>query len=112
MSEQEVTLPWIDEPMEPEEAIEALGEASVDDGEHLDDLEERIERLERRIGALEDGSSVECPECGSDESVYKAGVGAAKLADDGSLTDGSADALNRESHVCLNCQESFTPTFD
>lgn len=112
MSDQEITLPWIDEPMDLEEAVEALGRASVDDGEHLETLETRIERLERRISALEDGSSVECPECGSDESVYKAGVGAAKLANDGALTDASADALNEESHVCLDCHESFTLAFD
>ncbi|WP_122090613.1 hypothetical protein [Halalkalicoccus subterraneus] len=112
MSDDEITLPWIDEPMDSEEAIEALGQASIDDGDHLEELETRIERLERRASALEDGSSVECPECDDGGNVYKAGVGAAKLANDGGLTDGSADALNRESHVCLACHESFTPTFE
>lgn len=112
MSDQEITLPWIDEPMDSEEAIEALGQASVDDGDHLEALEARIERLERRVDALVDGSSIECPECAGSDSVYKAGVGAAKLANDGGLTEGSADALNRESHVCLDCRESFTPVFD
>lgn len=112
MSDDEITLPWIDEPMDVEEAVEALGQASVDDGDHLEELEARIDHLERRVDALEDGSSIECPECGSGESVYKAGVGAAKLANDGRLTDGSADALNQESHVCLDCHESFTPTFE
>lgn len=112
MSEEEVTLPWIDEPMSLAEAIETVAQASGEDDEHIDELKDRIERLERRVESLEDGSSVECPECGSTEAVYKAGVGAAKLANDGGLTDASADALNSESHVCLDCHESFTPTFE
>ncbi|MDL5363698.1 hypothetical protein [Halalkalicoccus sp. NIPERK01] len=112
MSDEEITLPWIDEPMDVEEAVEALGQASVDDGDHLEALEERIERLERRVDALEDGSSIECPDCGRTEAVYKSGVGAAKLANDGGLSDANADALNQESHVCLDCRESFTPAFD
>ena len=112
MSEQEITLPWIDEPMDTEEAIEALGQASIDDGEHLEDLEARIERLEQRAAALEDGTSVECPSCGSSDSVYKSGVGAAKLASNGSLSDSTAAALNQHSHVCFDCQTSFTPTFE
>ncbi|ADJ15733.1 hypothetical protein [Halalkalicoccus jeotgali] len=109
MSNEEITLPWIDEPMDVEEALEALGQASVDDGEHIEALEDRIEVLEGRLAALEDGSSIECPECESAAAVYKSGVGAAKLANDGALTDASADALNAESHVCLDCHESFTP---
>ncbi|KYH25842.1 hypothetical protein HAPAU_25200 [Halalkalicoccus paucihalophilus] len=112
MSEEEVTLPWIDEPMSLAEAIETVAQASGEDDEHIEELERRIERLERRVSALEDGSSIECPSCGETGSVYKAGVGAAKLASDGKLSDANADALNRDSHVCLDCQESFTPAFD
>ncbi|MEM4781707.1 MAG: hypothetical protein QXG03_09140 [Halalkalicoccus sp.] len=112
MSTDDITLPWIDEPMDVEEAVEALAQASVDDGEHLEELEDRIERLEHRVGGLVDGSSIECPECESVESVYKAGVGAARLANDGNLSEKSADALNKESHVCLDCRESFTPSFE
>ncbi len=112
MSDEEVTLPWIDEPMSLSEAIETVAQASEDDDDHIEDIEARIERLVRRVDALEDSSSIECPECASSDSVYKAGVGAAELANDGGLTDASADALNRESHVCLDCRESFTPAFD
>lgn len=112
MSDEEVTLPWIDEPMSLPEAIETVAQASGEDDEHIEELEARIERLERRVSALEDGSSVECPSCGDTESVYKSGVGAAKLVSNGGLSDANADALNRESHVCLDCQESFTPAFD
>lgn len=107
-----VTVPWIDEPLELEEAIEAIAGASEDDQEQLERLENRLDRIERRIEALEDGSAVTCPSCGSDEAVYTSGVGAAKLASDGSLSDANADALNGESHVCLDCREAFTPTFE
>lgn len=112
MSDEEVTLPWIDEPMSLPEAIETVAQASGSDDEQIEELEEQVDRLERRLDGLVDASSVECPECGGDGDVYKAGVGAAKLANDGKLTDASADALNTESHVCLDCQESFTPAFD
>lgn len=111
MSEQEVTLPWIDEPMELAEAIETVAQASEDDDEHIEALEARIEQLERRIAGLEDGTSVECPDC-EDAEVYKAGVGAAKLANDGKLSDSSAEAFNKESHVCFACRKAFTPTYE
>ncbi len=111
-TDAEVTVPWIDEPLELTEAVEAVAGASEDDRERLQQLENRLDRFERRIGTLEDASAVACPSCGSNEEVYKSGIGAAKLASDGSLSDASADALNSESHVCLNCQEAFTPTFD
>ncbi|MCH7660791.1 MAG: hypothetical protein IH933_09510 [Euryarchaeota archaeon] len=112
MSEQEVTLPWIDEPMALSEAIETVAQVSEDDDEHIEDLEARIEQLEHQIAVLEDGTSVECPDCGSADDVYKSGVGAAKLANDGSLSDRSADAVNEESHLCFECHKAFTPTFE
>lgn len=112
MSDEEVTLPWIDEPMSLPEAIETVAQASGEDDEHIEELERRIEMLERRVDTLTDGSSVECPSCEGTDSVYKAGVGAAKLANDGKLSDANADALNRDSHVCLDCQKSFTPALE
>lgn len=112
MSEQEVTLPWIEEPMSLSEAIETVAQASEDDDEHIEDIEARIDQLEHRAAGLEDGSSVDCPDCESGENVYKAGVGAAKLANDGKLNEESATALNRDSHVCLGCNKAFTPTYE
>lgn len=111
MSEM-VDVPWIDEPVELSEAVEMIAQADEDDEDAIKDLADRVDRLERRIGALEDGSSIECPSCESEESVYKSGVGAAKLASKDALSDANADALNSESHVCIDCGEAFTPTFD
>ena len=111
MSEK-VEIPWVDEPVELSEAVEMIAQADEDDENAIKDLAERVDRLERRINALEDGTSIECPSCGSGDSVYKAGVGAAKLASIDSLSDANADALNSESHVCIDCREAFTPTFD
>jgi hypothetical protein len=112
MSEQEVTLPWIDEPMALAEAIETVAQASEDDDDHIENIETRIEQLEQRADGLEDGSSVECPDCEGSDSVYKAGVGAAKLANDGKLSEQSATALNQDSHVCLGCNKAFTPAYE
>lgn len=109
---QKVNVPWIDEPVEISEAVEMIAQADEDDEGAIKDLKNRVERLERRIDALEDGTSTECPSCGSTDAVYKAGVGAAKLASKDALSDANADALNSESHVCLDCRESFTPSFE
>lgn len=113
MSESEkVNVPWIDEPVELSEAVEMIAQADEDDEDAIQDLAARVDRLERRIAALEDGSSIECPSCDSEDAVYKAGVGAAILASLDSLSDANADALNRDSHVCIDCRKSFTPAFD
>lgn len=117
MSEQaeqveQVELPWLDEPVELTEAIELIAQADEDDEQTLQKLKRRVEKLERRVATLEDSSSVECPSCGSEEEVYKAGVGAAKLATKNALNKTNVDALNSASHVCLDCRESFTPTVE
>lgn len=107
-----VQLPWIDEPVELSEAIELIAQADDDDDDAIRNIAGRIEKLERRIATLEDGSAVECPSCESTEDVYKAGVGAAVLASKDALSDANADTLNSESHVCLACRKSFTPDPD
>jgi len=108
MSEQ-VELPWLNEPVELQEALEMVAQASEEDERLAEEIKGRVERLERRVEVLEDSSSVECPSCRSDEAVHKAGVGAAKLATKDALSEKNVDALNSESHVCLDCRESFTP---
>ncbi len=108
MSEQ-VELPWLDEPVDLAEAVELIAQADEDDEETIQVVKKRVERLERRTSNLEDGSSIECPSCGDSDEVYKAGVGAAKLVGKDALSDTNLDALNRESHVCLDCRETFTP---
>lgn len=137
--EPEVNVPWIDEPLPLSEAVETVANTVEDDAERwerleervgefeeienrideldrlterIDDLdrhEERIDALERRAEALEDGTAIECPSCGSADDVLKAGVAAGKLASEGALSEANVDALNAESHVCLACSESFTP---
>lgn len=109
---EKVTLPWIDEPVDLSEAVELVAQASDDDDNAIQNVSERVEQLERRVETLEDGTTPPCPSCENGGTVYKAGVGAAKLASNGSLDDANADALNRESHVCLDCRKSFTPSFD
>ena len=110
MSEK-VNVPWIDEPVELSEAVEMIAQADEDDEDAIQDLAARVDRLERRIAALEDGTSIECPSCDDEQEVYKAGVGAAILAGKDALSDANADALNKDSHVCIDCRKSFTPTF-
>jgi Mrp family chromosome partitioning ATPase len=104
-----VELPWVDEPVELAEAVELIARADEADADVIEDVSDRVAQLERRVQGLEDGSDAECPSCGSAEDVFKSGVGAAKLASQDALSDKNADALNRESHVCLDCRESFTP---
>lgn len=111
MSEK-VNVPWIDEPVELSEAVEMIAQADEDDEDAIQDLAARVDRLERRIANLEDGSSIECPSCGNEQGVYKSGVGAAILASLDALSDANADALNKDSHVCIDCRRSFTPTLD
>ena len=108
MSEPEARLPWMEEPLPIEDAVEALAQTSEEDAEEVEHLEERIADLEARLAALEDGTGVECPSC-EDGEVLKSGVGAAKLVREGSLSESNVEALNQESHVCLDCGESFTP---
>ena len=105
-----VELPWVDEPVELAEAVEMIARADEADEDAIEKVSDRVERLERRVQGLEDGSNAECPSCGSTDEVFKAGVGAAKLASQDALSEKNADALNRESHVCLDCRESFTPS--
>lgn len=107
-----VELPWIDEPVELAEAVELIAHADEDDKDVVADLVDRVERVERQLARLQDGSTVECPSCGADDDVYKAGVGAALLASTDSLGPKNAKALNQESHVCLECREAFTPPLD
>ncbi len=112
MSEQVVELPWLEEPVDIAEAVELIAQADEADEETIQEVTARVENLDRRITSLEDGHSIECPSCGSAEEVYKAGVGAAKLVTKDALSDTNLDALNRESHVCLTCRETFTPAVE
>ncbi|QLD90569.1 hypothetical protein HWV07_16615 [Natronomonas salina] len=107
-----VDLPWVDEPVELAEAVEMIARADEEDEDVIEDVSARVDKLQRRIERLEDGSDAECPSCGSADDVYKSGIGAAKLASKGALSEKNATALNRESHVCLDCRESFTPSPD
>lgn len=107
---QTVELPWVDEPVELAEAVEMIARADEADEDAIEDVVARVDRLERRVAGLEDGTSVACPACGEPDAVYKAGVGAAKLSAQDALDDENARALNGESHVCLDCRKSFTPT--
>lgn len=109
---ERVELPWLDDPVELREAVELIARADEDDEQAIRTVKQRIEKLERRVGTLEDSSSVACPSCGSAENVSKAGVGAARLAARDALSGANVDALNSASHVCLDCRESFTPEFD
>lgn len=106
---EEVKLPWLDEPVELAEAVELIAQADEDDEQTIQDVRNRVEQLERRVSNLEDSSEIECPSCESKEDVAKAGVGAAKLATKDALSEANMNALNSESHVCLECRESFTP---
>ena len=110
MAQTEVELPWLDEELPIEEAIEAIAQASQDDADEFESLKERFDRIERRLSNLEHGDEIECPSCGSTEDVLKSGVAAAKLVREGSLSDKNVTALNEESHVCLSCNEAFTPS--
>ncbi len=112
MSQSDIELPWIEEPVDVPEAVELVAHAGYHDEAVLEEMRERIERLETWIGALTDGTSVACPACNNAEQVFTVGVGAAVLANEGNLTDANAEALNVESHVCLECQEAFTPDID
>ena len=107
-----VELPWLDEPVELAEAVEMIARADEADEDAIETVSERVEQLERRVDALEDGTGVECPACGETGDVYKSGVGAARLANQDALDEENAQALNGESHVCLGCRTSFTPARD
>lgn len=109
MTEQEVDIPWLSEPLPLAEAVEAIARAMDEDANEQVDLREHVEAIDRRIGALEDASAVECPSCGRADDVLKAGIAAAKFADEGVLSAANVRALNEESHVCLSCHEAFTP---
>ena len=111
-SDGAVELPWLDEPVELAEAVEMIAHADEADEDAIEDVADRVERLERRVAGLEDGTDVACPSCDEPDDVYKAGVGAARLADQGALDEENARALNGESHVCLECRTSFTPARD
>lgn len=112
MSESEVELPWMDEPLDLDEAIEAVARASQEDAVEYEEIQAAVETLKRRVTALENATTVECPSCERADEVLKSGVAAGKLARDGSLSDANIDALNQTSHVCLDCGESFTPSFE
>ena len=111
MSER-IELPWLDEPVELPEAVELIAQADEDDERTIEAVKERAETLERRVEVLEDSTDVTCPSCDSPDGVCKAGVGAAKLATKDALSDANVEALNGESHVCLDCREAFTPTVE
>ena len=111
MSDQ-IELPWLDEPVELSEAVELIAQADEDDEQTIRAVKGRVEELEYRVGTLEDSSELECPSCGTEDDVHKSGVGAAILATKDSLSDGNVEILDSESHVCLDCQESFTPTVE
>ncbi len=106
MDEPEVELPWIDEPMPVSEAVELLGRTTEDDAETLN---ERLSDLQGRVDDLEDGTDATCPYCEKGDDVLKSGVAAGKLADEGSLSEANVAALNRYSHVCMECRKAFTP---
>ena len=124
--EERVEIPWLDEPLSLAEAVEAVARVVDEDvnertdrAEDVDDLDRRVGdldgrvgRLERHVEALEDGSTVACPSCGRSDEVLKAGVAAAQFADKGALSAANVQALNEESHVCLDCHEAFTPKAD
>lgn len=121
--EEQVEIPWLSEPLPLAEAVEAvarvidedvnqgtdLGEDVADLDGRAEDLDRRVGRLERHVEALEDGSTVACPSCGRTDDVLKAGVAAARFVEEGALSAANVRALNEESHVCLECQEAFTP---
>lgn len=121
--EERVEIPWLDEPLPLAEAVEAVARVidedvnqGTDRAEDVDDLDRRVGDLDGRIGslerhveALEDGSTVACPSCGRADEVLKAGVAAARFVEEGALSAANVRALNEESHVCLDCYESFTP---
>lgn len=102
----DVELPWLDEPMPISEAVETLAYATQDDAEAL---EAQLDDVRERVAALENAGELTCPNCGSDEDVLKAGVAAARLADQGALSENNVDALNQYSHLCLSCRNAFTP---
>lgn len=102
MSDETVELPWLDEPVELSEAVEAIGRASQEDSERIDALEDRTE-------TLTNASGVTCPSCGESDEVLKASVAAAQFVREGSLSETNVQALNQNSHVCLACEQSFTP---
>lgn len=105
----DIQLPWIEDSVELPEAVELVAHAGYHDEAVLEEMRGRVERLEAWIHILTDPSDVECPSCEETSNVFTAGLGAAKLANDGNLSPENAEALNMDSHVCLECQESFTP---
>lgn len=158
-----IKLPWLDEPLPPEEAVETLARAFDEDADEtedrvgrVDELSDRVDELEERLESLDgdeatvgssestdeevssadeestanhqhdqlsgrvetieecveasnNGSSVTCPDCKENEQVLKAGVAAAVLVENGSLSDSNVRALNEASHLCLSCRKAFTP---
>lgn len=83
--------------------------ADSDESAESSDLTERVEALERCVDVSNDGTTVTCPSCESDEQVLKSGVAAAVLVRKEALSDNNVGALNEESHLCLSCRTAFTP---
>lgn len=97
---------------EMESRVDDLDEraAESDDSDaESSDLTGRVETLERCVDVSNDGTTVTCPSCGSDEQVLKSGVAAAVLVRKEALSDNNVGALNEESHLCLSCRTAFTP---
>ena len=53
MGETEVEIPWMDEPLPVDEAVEVVAQAFNEDADETEELEDRVERLEGRLDDLE-----------------------------------------------------------
>ena len=112
MGEMEVEIPWMDEPLPVDEAVEVVAQAFNEDADETEELEDRVERVEGRLddleGRVESGAADESEADADSESDADADTDAdSELSDRVETLERCVDLSNDATQVsCPSCGSS------